>query len=131
MFAVTLQGGQCLAMPDVCQVPAPPAPPIPTPFPNVAMPMIGNPAATKVFIAGTPALHKGSKIPQTDGNQPGVIGGVISGTIMGQAEFLVGSMTVKLQGNPAVRLGDLTKHNNGNAFGAVLAPSQTVVMIMS
>ena len=49
MFAVTKQAGQCLAMPDVCKTPAPPAPPIPTPYPNIAMPMMGNPATTKVL----------------------------------------------------------------------------------
>ena len=30
-------GGNCMAVPDVCKVPAPPAPPIPTPFPNTGM----------------------------------------------------------------------------------------------
>jgi len=39
-------------------------------------------------------------------------------------------MKVKLEGNPAVKLGDATKHNAGNGVGAVLAPSQAIVMIM-
>jgi len=35
--ASTKGGGQLFAFPDVCKVPAPPAPPIPTPFPNIGM----------------------------------------------------------------------------------------------
>lgn len=131
MFAVTLQAGQCMAMPDVCKVPAPPAPPIPTPFPNIGMPMMGNPTTVKVFIGGMPALHKSSQIPVTNGDEAGVAGGMVSGSIVGPVQFVMGSMVVKLEGNPAVRLSDPTKQNNGNAMGAVLAPSQAIVMIMS
>ncbi|NUU02187.1 DUF4150 domain-containing protein [Herbaspirillum robiniae] len=130
MFAVTKQNGQCMAMPDVCKTPAPPAPPIPIPYPNIAMPMMGNPATLKVMISGMPALNKGSKIPMSNGDQPGVAGGVASSKIMGPAEFVMSSMKVKLEGSPAVRLGDTTKQNDGNAVGAVIAPSQAKVMIM-
>lgn len=131
MFAVTKQAGQCMAMPDVCKTPAPPGPPIPMPYPNIAMPMLGNPATLKVLIAGMPALTKASKITISNGDQAGVAGGVVSGKMMGAAEFTMGSMTVRLEGNPAVRLSDPTKQNEGNAIGSVLAPSQAVVMIMS
>lgn len=131
MFAVTKQAGQCMAMPDVCKTPAPPGPPIPIPYPNIAMPMMGNPATLKVLIAGMPALTKASKITISNGDQAGVAGGVMSGKMMGAAEFVMGSMTVRLEGNPAVRLSDPTKQNEGNAIGSVLAPSQAVVMIMS
>ncbi|MBN9359573.1 DUF4150 domain-containing protein [Herbaspirillum huttiense F1] len=131
MFAVTKQAGQCMAMPDVCNTPIPPAGPVPIPYPNIAMPMMGNPATTKVMISGMPALTKSSKITMSNGNQAGVNGGVVSGKIMGPAEFIMGSMKVKLEGNPAVRMGDTTKQNDGNAVGAVLVPSQVKVMIMS
>ncbi|TDY97876.1 UNVERIFIED_ORG: uncharacterized protein DUF4150 [Herbaspirillum seropedicae] len=131
MFAVTKQAGQCMAMPDVCNTPIPPAGPVPIPYPNIAMPMMGNPATTKVMISGMPALTKSSKITMSNGDQPGVNGGVVSGKIMGPAEFIMGSMKVKLEGNPAVRMGDTTKQNDGNAVGAVLVPSQVKVMIMS
>jgi len=130
MFAVTKQSGQCLAMPDVCKTPAPPGPPIPVPYPNIAMPMMGNPATTKVLICGMPALTKASKITISSGNEAGAAGGVVSGKIAGPAEFIMGSMKVKLEGNPAVRLGDSTKQNDGNAVGAVVAPSQNKVMVM-
>lgn len=131
MFAVTKQSGQCFGFPDVCKTPAPPAAPIPIPYPNIAMPMLGNPATTKVMICGVPALTKSSKISLSNGDQAGVAGGVVSGKMMGPVEFMMGSMVVKFEGNPAVRLGDATKHNDGNTVGAVLAPSQAVVMVMS
>jgi len=130
MFAVTKENGQLMAMPDVCLTPAPPAPPIPTPYPNIGMPQMGNPVTTKVLINGMPALTKASKISPTNGDQGGVNQGVVSGKIMGPAEFLMGSMKVKLEGNPAVFLGNMTKQNDGNAVGSVLAPSQNKVMIM-
>jgi len=131
MFAVTKQSGQCMGMPDVCKTPVPLAPPVPIPYPNIAMPMMGNPATMKVLIAGMPALTKASKITISSGDEAGVAGGVVCGKNMGPAEFVMSSLTVKLEGNPAVRLGDMTKHNDGNIVGAVLAPSQAVVMIMS
>jgi hypothetical protein len=39
-------------------------------------------------------------------------------------------LKVKIEGNPGVKLGDVTKQNDGNIVGAVLVPSQAVVMIM-
>jgi uncharacterized Zn-binding protein involved in type VI secretion len=95
------------------------------------MPMMGMPTTMKVLMCGMPALTKASKISISSGDEAGVAGGVVSGKMMGPAEFVLGSLVVKLEGNPAVRLGDPTKHNDGNAIGSVLAPSQAVVMIMS
>jgi hypothetical protein len=131
MFAVTKQGGQCMAMPDVCKTPAPPAPPIPIPYPNIGMPPMGNPATVTVLIAGMPALNKASEMPLSSGDEAGVAGGVVSSKVMGPVQFVMGSATVMLEGAPAVRLSDPTQHNGGNMIGAVLAPSQAVVMIMS
>lgn len=130
MFALTKQGGQAMAMPDVCKTPIPPAGPVPIPYPNLGMPMLGMPATMKVLIAGMPALTKASKITISNGDQAGVAGGVVSGKIMGPVEFLTGSLKVKLEGNPAIKLTDPTKHNDGNIVGVVLLPSQFVVMVM-
>lgn len=130
MFAVTKQGGQCMAMPDVCNTPTP-AGPVPIPYPNLGMPTMGNPATLKVMIGGMPALTKASEISMSSGDEPGVSGGVVSGKNMGPVKFMMGSLTVKFEGNPAVRLSDPTQHNDGNTVGLVLAPSQSVVMVMS
>ena len=130
MFAVTKEKGQLMANPDVCQTPTPGGP-VPTPYPNIAMPQVGNPATTKVLIHGMPALTKASQMQPTNGDQGGVSGGVVSGKIMGPAKFLMGSLKVKLEGNPAVCLTHTTQQNDNNAVGSVLAPSQNVVDITS
>ncbi|AUR50956.1 DUF4150 domain-containing protein [Aquella oligotrophica] len=131
MFAITKQTGQAMAMPDVCKVPAPPGPPIPTPFSNIGMTPSANPVTQKIMIAGAPALTKASKINPSQGDQPGVAGGLVSGKIMGPVEFVMGSTKVKFEGNPAVFMGNTTKQNDGNAVGADTMPSQEKVMIMS
>ena len=120
-----------MSVPDICKTPAPPAPPVPIPYPNMAMPPMGNPATMKVLICGMPALTKASKITISSGDEAGLAGGVVSGKNMGAAEFILSSLVVQLEGNPAVRLSDLTKHNEGNTIGMVQAPGQVVVMVMS
>jgi len=117
-----------MAMPDVCKTPAPPAPPIPIPYPNMAQLAMGMPPVPNVLIGGAPSLNKASKIPISSGDEPGVAGGVISGTIIGEVEFIMGSMIVTIGGKPAVRFGDPVKANKGNAVGSVIAPSQSIVM---
>ena len=131
MFAATIEKGQVFAMPDVCQTPAPPGPPVPVPYPNTGMNQMGNPAAKKVIINGAPALTKASKIQPTNGDQAGVNQGVVSGKIMGPTEFIQGSTKVKIEGNPAVFMGNPTKQNDGNAVGSHIQPSQNKVMIMA
>lgn len=135
MFAVTKQAGQCVAsVPNMCIIPVPsPGGPVPTPmpFPNLAMPIMGNPATLKVMIAGSPELTKSSKISISSGDEAGTLGGVVSGTISGVAELITSSATIKLEGNVALKLSDMTKQNGGNTMGVVVAPSQAVVMIMS
>jgi|GEM_PF-4427884 len=48
-----------------------------------------------------------------------------------QLTFVMGSTKIKLEGNPAVFMGNMTKQNDGNAFGPDLALSWNKVMIMS
>ena len=132
MFAVCRVGGQLFAFPDVCQVPSP-AGPVPTPFPNMAMPPLGNPLVQKVFINGGQALNMDSKIEMSSGDEAGVNGGVTSGQFVGKAQFLKGSEKVFIGGSPAVHLSSQTGQNgsSSNANGSVLQPSQTKVLIMA
>ena len=130
MFAVTKQAGQCMAMPDVCKVPSPGGP-VPTPFVNLAMPMMANPVTKKIQVCGSPALNKASKIPNSNGNEAGTAGGgVSSAKILGECEFTGGSRKVSFEGHPVVRMSDQTKQNTGNAMGSVSVPSQSKVRIM-
>jgi hypothetical protein len=130
MPAATVAGGQCMGMPDVCQVPAPPAPPIPTPFPNMGMFPTAVKTATTVLIMNEPAVVQGSEIPQSLGDEPGVDGGVVSGLNMGPDTFKTASSKVSFGGQKAVIVTSMSAHNGSNAnfpAGQVVAPSQQKV----
>jgi uncharacterized Zn-binding protein involved in type VI secretion len=129
MYACTIQKGNVLAPGDVCKTPTPGGT-VPVPYPNIGMTNTGDPSCQKVLISGSPALNKGSKISQTNGDQAGTSGGVVSGKIMGEAKFINGSQKVKLEGSPAVRLTSPTTQNSNNCTGSCLSPSQNKVMIM-
>lgn len=127
----TKAGGQLFAFPDVCKVPAPPAPPIPTPFPNIGMCNQASGCAQKVLVQNQPALTKASEIPRTMGDEAGTLGGVVSGSNMDKAVFKQGASKVKLAGDDAVTLLKPTAQNgaNANAHGMVAAPGQTKVLV--
>lgn len=135
MFPVsTTGGGMCQGTPDTCQVPAPPAPPIPTPFPNLGDMTQTNPgtASKKVKIENMAVVTKQSEIPMSSGDEAGPIGGVVSGTIKGAVSFKTGSLKVKVEGNPAVFMTCVSSHNGSNAnmpAGLVIAPSQMKVVL--
>lgn len=132
--AATNGGGQAMAMPDVCQVPAPPGPPVPTPFPNIAMlnQASGSTCSSRVRIANRKVCTVQTEIPRTSGDEAGTAKGVMSGTQMDKAVFRSGVSNVQVEGHDiAVHLRP-TAHNgsNGNApAGAHASPSQTAVVV--
>ena len=134
MPASTKAGGQCLAFPDVCKTPAPPAPFVPIPYPNIAMANQANPGTCtkKVKIQNQPALQKGSEIPMSSGDEAGSIGGMISSQIKGPCKFKRASAKVKFEGKAAAYVTCTTGQNGSNAnmpAGAQIAPSQTKVLV--
>ncbi|MBQ7456961.1 MAG: DUF4150 domain-containing protein [Desulfovibrio sp.] len=131
MFALTLKGGTCIStIPDVCKTPAPSGT-IPIPYVNIFQcnMVTPNTACTKVFICGSPALHVKSKTALSNGDEPGTMGGMVSGKFIGRGEFIMGSMKVSLQGKAAVRQGSTTKHNQGNTTGINTMAAQAKVDI--
>lgn len=128
MYATTIEAGQCLSATDVCKTPTP-AGPVPVAYPNVGLAPIASGASTKVFVRGVPALNKASRMTLSSGDEPGAGGGLISARQMATVTFAQGSTLVRIQGHPAVRLGDATRHNEGNAAGAVMQPSQFQLLI--
>ncbi len=125
-------GGQCLAFPDVCLTPAPPAPPIPVPYPNVGMVNQAKKTSKKVKLAGKDAVTKKSEISRSSGDEAGVNKGVVSGMNMGKVGFKKGSSKVKVEGQDLIHLTAMTGQNGSNAnmpAGAQIAPSQTKVII--
>jgi hypothetical protein len=129
-LAATKAGGQAVAFPDVCKVPAPPGPPIPTPFPNTAVIAQAQGVAKKVKLAGAAAVTVAAFVPRTMGDEAGVGGGMTSGTNMDRASFKVGVVKVLIEGNQLVVQLKTTGHNGTNAnmpAGMVAAPGQTKV----
>lgn len=133
MHMLNTGGAMANAPADVCKVPTP-AGPVPTPFPNIATTQMTNPASLvqKVLVVNLPALNQMSKIVLSNGDQAGTLGGVVSNKIMGQAQFLNGSLKVMVGGKPAVRVGCMTGQNGQpqNTVGSVLTPGQVSVMVM-
>ena len=130
--ASTKAGGQLFGFPDVCKTPAPPLPPIPVPYPNFGMLNQANKTSTKVKIVSKDVVTLKSEIPQSMGDEAGAAGGIVSGMIKGPVKFTMGSLKVKIEGQPCIHLTSLSAHNGSNAnmpAGSVIAPSQTKVLI--
>lgn len=124
MFPVsTKKAGQAMCMPDVCKTPSPIGP-VPIPYPNIAMVKSASKAAEKVLVCGAPSLLKTSEIPNTNGDNAGVNGGMVSGKFMKKCQFTTSAKKVMFGGKYVVRNLDSVKSNNGNAFGAQTVPSQ-------
>ena len=128
----TMAGGTCLGAPDVCLTPAPPAPPVPIPYPNTGMLNQAKKTSSKVKFAGKKVVTVKSEISRSMGDEAGVNKGVISGMNMGKIKFKKGSSKVKIEGQNCVHLTSVTGHNGANAnmpAGAQIAPSQTKVKV--
>ena len=117
-------------VPDVCKTPTPTGP-VPIPYPNIAQNAMFIPStiAKKVKIVGASAVIVGAKTGLSNGDEPGVLGGVSSGSFIGEMECTKGSSKVRIEGKGAVRMGDSTKQNKGNTMGMIAVPSQPIVMI--
>jgi Domain of unknown function (DUF4150) len=132
MFANTQMGGVTAGFPDVCLTPAPPSPaPIPIPYPNVAMGQMGVPAVYHVLFNCAPAHNLSTRIPLSNGDNPGVAMGVASGSVMGPSRHLTAAFTVIVGGAPATRLTSASLQNSTNCPGARISPSQTKVLLLA
>jgi hypothetical protein len=133
MFANCSMGGMDFGMPDVCLTPAPPAPPVPIPYPNTSQKPMALPPTTslKHLIMMMPAHNVGTTVPMTNGDNAGVSMGVASGTVMGPGRNTLSSMKVISGGMPITRMLDMSLQNSTNAPGVTLAPSQTKVLVLS
>lgn len=137
MFGIsTKENGTCMTTGpvDVCKTPAPPAPPIPLPYPNTAMcnQADAGTTTTKVKINNQPALTKDSEIPMSAGDEAGSAGGLVSGKIKGECLYKKFSAKVKFEGAHVVYQMCNTSHNgkSPNApLGMQSAPSQTKVTV--
>jgi hypothetical protein len=113
-------------LPDVCKTPAPPAPPVPTPYVNIARSSSLTNGTTRVLVdGGNPAAVAGSQFSLSSGDEAGVAGGVASSTVMMEATWLTFSFNVRFEGRGVCRLTDKMLMNHGNTAclsGVVQAP---------
>ena len=109
--------GMSMVFPDVCKTPAPPAPPIPIPYPNIGKASDTSGGPTTVKTDGEMPMVKGAKYSRSSGDEAGTLGGVMSSVNMNECEFMMYSFDVKMEGNNACRLGDPLFHNKKNIMG--------------
>lgn len=106
--------GVTIAFPDVCKTPAPPAPPIPIPYPNIAKSSDTAKGTKKVKCDGNSICHQDSNFMMSTGDEAGSLLGVASNKIKGKAEFVNFSFDVKVEGKSVTRALDLMLHNDKN-----------------
>jgi hypothetical protein len=109
-------GGMSMVFPDVCKTPTPGGP-IPIPYPNIGQASDTTGGPTSVTCDGQMPMVKGATYMMSAGDEAGSVGGVMSGVIKGECEFMMYSFDVKFEGNNVCRLGDPLFHNKKNAMG--------------
>ena len=107
-------GGITTAFPDVCKTPAPPAPPIPIPYPNIAKSSDTADGTSTVQCDGNPTCVKDSNFQTSTGDEAGSLFGVASNKNKGKAEFVNFSFDVSFEGKSVARAMDPMLHNDKN-----------------
>ncbi len=108
-------GGVTIAFPDVCKTPAPPAPFVPIPYPNIAKSGDTAKGTKKVKAEGKPICVKDSNFSMSTGDEAGSAGGgMLSSKFKGKAEFVNFSFDVQFEGKNVPRSFDLMLHNDKN-----------------
>ena len=103
--------GMSVVFPDVCRTPTP------VPFANVGRSSDTSEGPTTVTTDGVMPMVKQAKYARSTGEEPGRLGGVISGVNQSECEFLSYSFDVKFEGRNVCRLGDTLWHNRKNVLG--------------
>lgn len=106
--------GISIAFPDVCKTPAPPAPFVPIPYPNIAKSGDTAKGAKKVSCDGNPVCVQDSNFMMSTGDEAGSLMGVASNKIKGKAEFVNFSFDVQIEGKGVPRAMDMMLHNDKN-----------------
>ncbi|MBT8439897.1 MAG: DUF4150 domain-containing protein [Gammaproteobacteria bacterium] len=110
-------GGVSVVFPDVCKTPTPGGP-VPIPYPNIGKSSDTTKGPKSVKTDGKMPMVKGAKYSMSTGDEAGTAGGgVVSGKIKGECEFMLYSFNVKFEGKNVCRLGDPLFHNKKNIMG--------------
>lgn len=109
-------GVAAATLPNICKMPGPPAPFVPTPLPNIGMSGNSPKGYSKtVTIEGEPVAIQGASFgSQGDIASKATGGGLVSANTHGPTKFLgPGSMNVKFEGKNVQLLGDPMLNNCG------------------
>jgi hypothetical protein len=107
-------GISAATIPDVCKTPSPGGP-IPVPYPNISQSATLAKGTTTVKAdGGMMVAIKGSEFSLSNGDNPGVAGGVKSSTFMKESTWILYSFDVKMDGKNACRLTDKKFQNHEN-----------------
>lgn len=127
-------------VPNVCKMPGPPAPFVPTPLPNIGRSSMSPQGfSTTVKIEGNPVAIMGASFGSMgDVASKGTGGGIVSNNVEGPTKFIApGSFTVQIQGKNVHLLSDIMSNNNGPAgsppnaatmAGVLQAPSMALAL---
>ena len=122
------QGDQVVATDiHIIMIPSPGGP-VPTPLPHPFAGQLDNALSSDVNIDGMPAATQGSKASNMPPHIPS--GGPFQTPPKNQAEIMLGSMTVMINGKPAARMGDTALTCNDPSDlpnGQVIAASSVMI----
>lgn len=103
--------GLAVGFPDACMTP-PNGQVIP--YLNTAHSQDAAGTAASVFCDGHAVMKLSSFFATSYGDEPGSLGGVISGTFKGKASFITASQNVFTEGEPTPRADDYVEGNHGS-----------------
>jgi hypothetical protein len=117
-------------IPDVCKTPL--LVPVPLPYPNITFSLFHIPAVFNVMFGIGLAENLLTEGTISLGDQPGVLGGIISQIFMGPDRYILGSFKVLVGGIFATRLTSLVGMNGMpfNTIGLSVLPAQFRVLLL-
>ncbi len=134
MYMLTQGEAENIAFPDTCNTPLAAGAPVPMPYADFAMASTSEPAVETVLVESMPALNLLSEGEVSNGNEAGCELGCVSLRIDGGMIYVVGCITILLDGVPAQRLTSVTGQNGTgmlvNAPGMASTPSQVTVLTL-
>ena len=131
MFATnSLLAMSMFTVPDICKTPL--LVPVPLPYPNITFSILHIPAVFNLMFGFGLAENLLTEGTISIGDQPGVLGGLISQIFMGPDRYLLGSFKVLAGGIFAARMTSLVGMNGMpfNTVGMSLLPAQFRVILL-
>lgn len=132
MFATnSLSAMSMFTIPDVCKTPL--LVPVPLPYPNITFSFMHIPSVFNLMFGIGFAENLLTEGTISLGDQPGVLGGILSQVFMGPDRYILGSFKVLAGGIFATRLTSLAGMNGMpfNTTGMSILPAQFRVILLS